>query len=86
MSDTIVKTETFVSALSTVKLLTVEPDGALYGRYFVILKDNNEVRFTSALFYGGSRGDVIRSCDYALQVVRQLLTETGFLTGEVIGS
>jgi len=91
MSDTIVKTETFLSANHVVKLLTVEaePAGMLfvygYSRYFAIIKDGR-VEFTSPLFYGGSREDVIRNCDSALQVVRQLLTETDFLTGEVVGA
>ena len=91
MSDTIVKTENFVSHVSTVKLLTVEasvfsaPNTNKYSRYFAIIKDG-EIEFTSPLFFGGSRDDVIRNCDSALQVVRQLLTETDFLTGDVVGA
>jgi hypothetical protein len=91
MSDKIVKTENFFGVTHEVKLLTVEADPAGmefvfgYSRYFAIIK-SGEIEFTSPLFYGGSREDVIRNCDSALQVVRQLLTDTQFLTGEVVGT
>jgi hypothetical protein len=89
MSDTIVRTESFINALNTVKLLTVkanldEDTMVGYGLYYAIVK-NGKVEFTSPLIYGGSKQDVIRNIDSALQVVRQLLTDTGFLTGEVVG-
>jgi hypothetical protein len=94
MSDTIVKTEKFISAQDEVKLLTVAMNRRDYSDvpnppqsytlYYAIVKNGN-VEFTSNLIYGGSMDDVIRNTDIALQVVRQLLTETGFLTGEVVG-
>lgn len=90
MSDTIVKTERFFDAYHEVKLLTVEANmngyrAEDYCRYYCIIK-SGAVEFTSPLFLGGSREDVIRNCDSALQVVRKLLTDTGFLTGEVVGA
>lgn len=85
MSDTIVKNEKFFGLHDKVKLLTVEAETATYSRYYAIVK-NGSVEYTSPLFYGGSKTDVIRNCDSALQVVRQLLTDTQFLTGEVVGT
>ena len=85
VTDTIVKTEKFFNIYHEAKLLTVETNELIYARYFAIIKDS-KVEYTSPLFYGGSREDVIRNCDSALQVVRKLLADTGFLTGEVVGS
>lgn len=90
MSDRIVKSEKFLNAYHEVKLLTVEAeigeyDMLAYSRYYAIAKDG-KVEFTSPLIYGGSKEDVIRNTDSALQVLRKLMTETGFLTGEVVGT
>ena len=85
VTDTIVKTEGFFNLDHKVKLLTVATNEPTNARYYAIIKDG-KVEFTSPLFFGGSRDDSIRNCDAALQVVRRLLTETGFLTGEVVGS
>jgi hypothetical protein len=91
MSDTIVKKEDFFSLDTKVRLITVEAEPAGmqfvfgYSRYYAIIK-NGKVEFTSPLFYGGSKEDVIRNCDSALQVVRQLLADTQFLIGEVVGA
>lgn len=91
VTDTIVKTENFFNLDHQVKLLTVatsvfsHPNTHRGARYFAIIKDG-EVEYTSPLFYGGSTEDVIRNCDSALQVVRRLLTDTQFLTGEVVGA
>lgn len=85
MSDTIVKTEVYFNLQHRVELATVEARTNFYARYYVIIKDGHP-EFSSALIYGGSQEDVIRNTDSALQVVRQLLTETGFLTGEVVGA
>jgi hypothetical protein len=85
MSDTIVKTERFIGAFSEVKLLTVKAETGVYARYYAIIKDGKPV-YSSPLIYGGSTDDVNRNVNSALQVVRELLTEMGFLTGEVVGS
>lgn len=85
MTDIIVKTEVFFSLQHRVELATIESKTGLHVRYYVIIKDGHP-EFQSPLFFGGSTEDVIRNCDSALQVVRQLLTDTGFLTGEVVGA
>jgi hypothetical protein len=89
MSDTIVKKEDFFSLDTKVRLITVEANpfemNGRYARYFAISKNGN-IEYTSPLFYGGSTEDVIRNCDSALQVVRQLLADTQFLIGEVVGA
>lgn len=83
--DLIVKSERFLSAFHEVKLLTVMQTGGAYIKYYAIIKDGNPV-YSSPGFYGGSNQDVDRNVDSALQVIRQLLADTGFLTGEVVGS
>jgi hypothetical protein len=85
MADLIVKSERFVSAFHDVQLVTIQQNIPV--RYFSIIKDGVPV-YTSQGFYGATHdmNDAIRNCDAALQVVRQLLTETGFLIGEVVGA
>ena len=85
MTDLIVKSETFVSLNHKVQLITVQQ--TIPVRYFSIIKDGVPV-YTSPGFYGATHDmeDAIRNCDAALQVVRQLLTDTQFLTGEVVGA
>lgn len=85
MSDTIVRTERFWNLNDEVKLLTVKADSLLYTKYFVIVK-NGDVAYASPEFFGGFPSDVDRNTDRAMQVVRQLLTETNFLVGEVVGT
>lgn len=86
MSDRIVQKETFVGMVDRVELLTVESTESLrYSQYFVIVK-NGDIVYTSNDIYGGTGVDIARNCDTALQVVRKLLTDTGFLIGEVVGA
>lgn len=83
MSDIVVKTERFIGFYHDVQLLTIESDGK--SRYYSIINDK-KVEYISPDFYGGSHADVVRNCESALQVVRQLLTDTSFLRGEVVGA
>lgn len=81
MTAVAVKTEDFVSLDINVRLVTYDD---VYGRYYAIVRDG-KVSYLSPVFYG-QREEVVRSCDSALDVVRFLLKETGFLTGKVVGS
>lgn len=80
--DIIVKREEFLSIDHKVRLLTVENDS---GRYYSIIKDG-EVEYISPVFQGASQAQIVYNCESALQVVRRLLTDTQFLTGEVVGT
>lgn len=88
MKDTIVKKEYYFGVSGRVELLTVETVdftglNSRFFRYFAIIK-NGIPEYTSPEFYGGSIDDTIRNCDSALQVVRFLLTGTGFLLERVV--
>lgn len=83
--DIVVKTEEFLSLDMKVRLVTVELDTPMFARYFSIIREG-KVAYISPKFYGGSREDIVRNCDSALQVVRQLLADTQFLRGEVVGT
>lgn len=84
-TDIIVKTEDYFSIDHRVRLLTVETNDPVEARYFAILRDG-KIEYTSLLFYGGNKVDIIRNCDAALEVVRKLLTETNFLVERVVGT
>lgn len=85
MSGVVVKTEDFMSGTDNVRLVTYEDTNGVYMRYYSIVK-NHKVTYLSPEFYGGDQLNVVRSCDSALDVVRVLLKETGFLTGKVVGA